>query len=195
MNRTALLYLTTELGPILVFFVVGRLTDFFTAVAIFMGATALACLLSWRLEKHIPVIPIISALFVFVGGGVTLLYSAPDAIILADTVYYLCIAVVLGVSLSYRTQLLKRLFNAVFAITDHGWRILTWRWFVALIIAAVANEYVRHFASPDFWIDYRFYKTIAITLFASYQFTLSRRYRIPEQSNAWGIRQRVVSKQ
>lgn len=188
MNRTALLYLTSEFGPIFAFFIAGRLTDFYTAVGVLMGTTLISCIISWRVERHLPVIPLISALFVLVGGAVTLFTTSPDAIILADTLYYLGIASILGVSLARRTQLLKRLFHPVFAITDTGWRTLTWRWLVMLLIAALANEYVRTVAAPEFWIDYRFYKTIAITLFATYQFTLSRKYRIEGEANAWGIR-------
>ena len=195
MSRTALLYLFTEFGPIVVFFAAGRLTDFYTAVAYFIAATVLACLFAWWRAKQVPVIPLVSAVFVIVGGLLTLLYDAPDAIIFADTLYYVLTAIVLGFSL-WKTQgrFLQRLFNPVFALTPYGWKLLTRRWLLLLICAAVFNEIVRQTASPGFWIDYRFYKTIVITAFALYQFTLSRQHRVLGESNAWGIRIRPAQK-
>jgi len=57
-----------------------------------------------------------------------------------------------------------------------------------VLLAAVANEIARATISPELWIEYRFYKSIVILLFSLWQFTLTRRYRIPTESNAWGLR-------
>ena len=189
MNGAALWSLFTEFGPIIVLFVAGQLTDFNTAVAYFVGATAGASAISWWRARQLPVLPLISAVFVIVGGIITLVYDAPDAIIFADTIYYLLLALLFVYSLYGRHGIfLKRLFGNVFAITDRGWRVLTIRWLVLCVVAAIINEYVRQTASPEVWIDYRFYKTIAITLFAVFQLSLSRKYRIVEEANAWGFR-------
>lgn len=188
MNRTSVLALVAEFGPIIAFFIAGRLTDFFTAVAILMLTTATAVLVSWHVDRRIPWLPILSAFFVLLGGLITLLYRAPDAIILADTMYYLTIVLGLGITLARRQLLLKQLFGTVFAITDRGWQLLTWRWFWFLLAAAIANEIARALLTPESWIDYRFYKTILVTLFALFQFILSSQYRLPDVSNRFGLR-------
>jgi len=56
-----------------------------------MTTTFLAVGLSWHLGKRIPWLPIISALFVVLGGLITLYFQDPNAIIFADTLYYACI--------------------------------------------------------------------------------------------------------
>lgn len=188
MNRTSILVTLAELGPVVAFFVAGQLLDFYTAVAILMAGTVLAVSVSWYLERHVPVLPIISAVFVLVGGAATFLFAEEDAIIIADTVYYGLIAGLLLTSLLRGRLILKAMFGLVFAITDTGWRTLSWRWFYFLALSALANETVRLLATPELWIDYRFYQTIVMILFASYQFTLTRQYRIEKESTAWGIR-------
>ena len=186
MNLTAVVVAIAEIGPILAFFIAGQVTEFFTAVLVLMLASILASILSWVRVRHIPWLPIISTLFVVVGGAVTLFFHEPDAIIIADTIYYALGAALLYLGLLRHTLLLKHLFQAVFAITDAGWRILTWRWIIFLSLAAGANETVRIIATPEFWVDYRFVKIIIVLLFATYQFTLARRYRISSESTDWG---------
>lgn len=188
MNRTTGLALLAEFGPLVAFFTAGRFTDFFTAVAILMVTTAMAVALSWYLDRRIPWLPIVSAVFVLIGGFITLTLRTPDAIILADTLYYGAVASVLGWSIARRKPLLKNLFGTVFALSNEGWRRLTWRWFVFLALAAFANEVARMVLTPESWIEYRFYKSIFVTGFALFQFTLSRHFRLPEVSNKWGIR-------
>lgn len=189
MTRVSWLYLISEFGPLVAFFVAGQVTDFFTAVAILMATTVVAVCISWFGARHIPWLPILSAVMVLAGGALTLIYQAPDAIIFADTMYYGTIALGLIVTLWRGTLIFKHLFAAVFAITDAGWRVLTWRWLIFLIIAATANEFARASLPPEVWIDYRFYKSIVLTFFALAQFQVARKYRIPEESNTWGLRQ------
>ena len=188
MTRAAVIHLLTEFAPVLVFFVAGQITSFFTATALLVISTFIALVIGWLYERRIPFLPIVSGIFVIVSGLITLLYSEPDALILADTLYYLLLALVVGAGLPYHRYFLKWLFESTFAMHDTGWRILSLRWFAVFMVAGVVNEAVRLLASPEFWIDYRFVKVILIAVFGFWQFRLSRRYRIPEISNEWGLR-------
>ncbi len=188
MNRTIFLAIVAEFGPLLTFFIAGRLTNFFEAVAILMCSVVIAVSSSWYFDRRIPWLPIISGLFVLIGGYITLSFREPDAVIIADTFYYLFIVIALGVSFSRGIFLFKKLFGSVFAITDEGWRILCWRWFWFLLLAACSNEIARYFLTPEAWIDYRFYKSIVLTAFALYQLTLTKKYRIEGISNRIGLR-------
>lgn len=188
MNLSTRLVVGAEFGPIILFFIAGRLTDFFTAVAILLVSTIVAVAVGWWLEKRVPWLPVLSATFVMFGGTITLVWSNPDAIIITDTLYYLTAGSALGISLYYGTPLLKTLFVGVFALTELGWWKLTVRWCIFLLLAAVANELARFLLTPEQWIDYRFVKTIIVTSFACYQITLSSRYRVPAESNRFGFR-------
>lgn len=188
MTKTSWLAFISEFSPLVSFFIAGQVTSFFNATAILMITTVVAVALSWIFDRRIPWLPIISAVFVLLGGTITLLYRAPDALILADTFYYSAIAIAIGISLMRGNLLLKTLFETVFAITPEGWRILTWRWLLFLILLASANEIARFLLTPESWITYRLFKSIIITLFGLYQFTLARRHRIEAESNRWGLR-------
>ena len=188
MNRTILMVGVAEFGPLLSFFIAGRFTNFFEAVAILMCAVVIAVSCSWYFDRRIPWLPIISGLFVLIGGFITLTFRAPDAVIIADTLYYLFIVTALGIAFVRGTYLFKKLFGVIFAITDDGWRILCWRWFWFLLLAAFANEVARYFLTPEAWIDYRFYKSIVLTFFALYQLTLTKKHRVEGISNKIGLR-------
>jgi intracellular septation protein A len=103
-------------------------------------------------------------------------------------VYFGTFAVLIAIGFWRKKHFLERVFDLTFAMTREGWDKLSRRWLVLFILAASANEFVRITMTPEFWIDYKFTKVIIIATFACYQFTLSRKYRIPGESNAWGLR-------
>lgn len=188
MNKHTLIAFIAEIGPLVIFFVAGQITDFFTAVAWLMGSTLLAVVTSLAYSSRIPWIPIISALFVLVGGTITLFFQTPDAIILADTIYYMSMSAWMLFSLLTGRHILRWLFGAIFAVNETGWRILEIRWCVFLLVAALGNEAARYLLPPELWIDYRFYQSIVVGIFSVAQFGVSSRYRLVAESTSWGIR-------
>lgn len=188
MTPGAFIQILTEFAPIIVFFIAGQVLSFRGAVVALLVATVISILIAWWQHRNIPVIPLASAVLVLVTGTLTVFFNKPDAIILADTIWFwgLALAIVIGF---YRPKhLLEVMFDKTFAITPEGWRRLSIRWLVLLVLAGAANEYVRIVLTPEFWIDYRVSKIIIIMLFSLYQFTLARKYRIEGESNCWGLR-------
>jgi len=189
MNRKAILHLTNEFAPIVAFFIAAQIFSFFTATGILIVSTIIALALGWIYEKRFPAIPIISAFFVIISGAITLIYQAPDALIFADSLYYFMMGATILGGLLFKVNLLQKIFNSTFAMNEVGWRILTNRWIVIFFLAAFINEIARFNLSPEEWVNFKGLKVITIALFGFYQFNLSRRYRIPELSNSWGLRQ------
>jgi intracellular septation protein len=188
MNKKAFLHLLNEFLPVLGFFVAAQLFDFFTATSVLMALTILALSAGWYFERHLPVLPIISGVFVIISGIITVVYQEPDALIFADSLYYFGMGLTIALGLIFKVNLLKRIFARVFAMQDIGWRILALRWIIIFLLGGVANELVRQFGTPELWVNFKVLKVITITIFGMYQFTLSRRYRIPGESNEWGLR-------
>jgi intracellular septation protein len=188
MNKKALLHLLNEFVPMIGFFVAAQVFNFYTATSVLMLLTVVALSLGWYFERHVPVLPIISGIFVVISGMITLLYQAPDALIFADSLYYFGMGLTIALGLFFRVNILKRIFARVFAMTDTGWRILTVRWIIIFLLGGIANEVVRITATPELWVHFKALKVITIAIFGLYQFTLSRKYRIPEESNEWGLR-------
>ncbi len=188
MNQKAVLHLLNEFVPVIGFFIAAQLFSFSVATACLMILTVSALALGWYFERHVPILPIISGCFVLISGSITIIYAAPDALILADSLYYFGMGITIGIALLFRVNILKYIFNRIFAMTDYGWRILAVRWISIFLLGGIANELVRLLATPEVWVHFKVMKVVTIAVFGIYQFTLSRQYRIPEESNAWGLR-------
>lgn len=187
-NTKALLHLMNEFAPVVAFFGAAQFYSFYTATAVLIVSTIAALIAGWVLERRLPVLPVISGLFVIISGFITICYKAPDALIVADSLYYFLMGVTILGGLFFKLNLLKRIFDATFAMYDEGWTILATRWIFIFLLAAAANEAARFALSPEEWVNFKVLKIITITVFGFYQFTLSKRFRIPEESNAWGLR-------
>jgi intracellular septation protein len=188
MNSKALLHLLNEFIPVIGFFIAAQVFSFYTATAVLMILTVTALSLGWYFERHLPILPIISGFFVLVSGVITLVYKAPDALIFADSLYYFLMALTIGIGLLCNVNILKKIFARVFAMNDIGWKILAQRWVLIFIIGGTANELVRLFATPEIWVQFKVLKVVTIALFGFYQFTLSKKHRLPDISNEWGLR-------
>lgn len=192
MTPGAIVQILYEFGPVVAFFLAGRFGTFTEAVITLVIATCISIMIAWTYHRHLPFMPLASGALVIGSGVFTIFFNQPDAIILADTIYFWGLAAAILVGFWRPTHMLEHMFDKTFAITKAGWDKLSMRWCTVLIIAGFANEYVRIFMTPEFWIDYRFTKIMIITAFSFYQFTLARKYRIEGESNSWGLRTKAI---
>jgi intracellular septation protein len=187
MWRTTLCFIL-ECLPILVLFVAGQYTDFFTALWYYLGSVLVAIIGIGIIARRFPYISVIFGSVIIASSLLSHHFNEPDILIFADSLYFFVAASALAISQWYGRNLMKFLFQPTFSITEEGWRILLWRWVVVLLIAGISNEIVRLTQTPEFWIDFQFYRSCLVLLFACTQFTLTRQYRIPDSSTPWGIR-------
>lgn len=188
MNIRALVQVFAEFAPVFAFFFAGQILPFSQAVLVLVVFTIVSLQLSRYFLGKIPVLPLFSGLMVIITGGITVFLDIPDAIIVGDTLYYWLFAGLIVSGFYYKPHFLERIFGEMFALTNKGWVLLSARWLYVLVLAGFANEYVRIYMTPEFWVDYKFTKVILLTLFAVYQCRLARIYRKPQESNAWGFR-------
>ena len=66
------LKLVLDLGPLLVFFGANSRFGIFAATGAFMAAIVIALAISYALTRHLPIMPLITAIVVLVFGGLTL---------------------------------------------------------------------------------------------------------------------------
>jgi intracellular septation protein len=184
------LKLLIEAGPLVVFFVVnGRgglpeLRDLwlaagaapasqqglFEATGTFMVVTVVALFAGWFLERRLPVLPLVSGLFVVVFGGLTLVLADELFIKLKPTLVNSLFAVILLGGLAFKRALLKPLFGSAFQLNDAGWRTLTLRWGLFFVFLAIVNEVVWRNFSTDFWVAFKLFGVLPVTvLFAGSQ--------------------------
>jgi hypothetical protein len=72
-------------------------------------------------------------------------------------------------------------------MNERGWDILVSRWIIALVIVGIVNELVRQFGTIPDWFVFQLLKTFILLGFASYQFTLTKKYRLATGTNSWGV--------
>lgn len=169
-----------EFGPVGVFFVAYYMADFLTAALALGVATLLALILSWLVNRRVPWFAIFSGTVTILTSLLTYLYTAPWMLIVKDSIYYFLFAAFLGVSLVKQLGVFKAFFGHIFALEPIGWRILEQRWFGFFLLAGSTNELVRWYLTVDQWVIYKQVVVVVFLAFGLYQFTVSRRHRLPE---------------
>jgi intracellular septation protein len=171
------LKLALDLGPLVLFFAANARFGIFVATAAFMVAVVIALAVGYALTRHIPVMPLVTAVIVLVFGGLTLALQDELFIKLKPTMIYALFAAVLFGGLAFGKLLLGMVFDSVFDLTDEGWRKLTWRWALFFVAMAVVNEIVWRNFSTDVWVSFKLFGFVPLTfLFAAAQYPLLQRY-------------------
>lgn len=172
-----LLRLALDLGPLLIFFFANARAGIFWATGGFMAAMAVALVVTFALTRRIPPMPLITAVFVAVFGALTLWLQDETFIKLKPTLVYILFALILGGGLAVNRPFLKPLIGAMLALTDEGWRKLTWRWTGFFLVLALLNEAVWRNVSTDAWVAFKTFGFLPLTFaFAIAQIGLIRRH-------------------
>jgi intracellular septation protein len=185
MFKTIIL-LFLEILPLLLFFALGQYLPFLQAVSGYIVATIVVIGIIWHLQKRISFLALIFGGYVIIAGALSIWFSNPNILLLSDTLYYLVAALVVGILSTLKINVMRKLFGHTFAITETGWRILNRRWMIVLALAGISNELVRQLGTTDDWLYFQVIRTFLILSFATYQFTLTKKYRRPE-ATAWGV--------
>ncbi len=192
-----LLKFALELGPLLVFFFANTRSDWlaarfpalaelggpiFVATALFMAATVLALAVSWALTRTLPIVPLVSGVFVVVFGGLTLWLQNDVFIKMKPTIVNgIFASLLLGGLFLFDRPLLGYVFDQAFKLDDAGWRKLTLRWGLFFIALAVVNEVVWRNFSERFWVNFKVWGTMPITMaFMLCQIPLLQRHALPD---------------
>jgi len=176
---------TVDYGPLAVFFAAYFMADLLTATAALMVATAVALALSLAVRRKVPLLPVITAVIVGVFGGLTLWLEDETFIKMKPTIIQAIFAAVLLGGLALGRPLLKPLLGAALPpMDDVGWRRLTLRYGLFFIAMAALNEAVWRTQSTDFWVTFKVFGIVALTLiFGVAQVPLISRHRLPEEAS------------
>tara|TARA_R110002126_G_scaffold201238_2_gene348711 strand:+ start:1128 stop:1772 length:645 start_codon:yes stop_codon:yes gene_type:complete len=193
-----LLKLVLELGPLMVFFFANSrgawLAETFPALAafggpifvatgLFMIATATSLIVSWILTRTLPIMPLVSGIVVFVFGALTLWLQNETFIKMKPTIVNGLFASILLGGLLFGKALLGYVFDSAFKLDAEGWRKLTLRWGLFFIFLAVLNEVIWRSFSTDFWVAFKVWGTMPITiLFTMSQMPLIMKHTVEEKA-------------
>lgn len=168
-----------EMGPLGVFFLTNSYKGIFWGTGAFMVATVISLIASRMLYGRVPVMPLISGVFVLVFGGLTLILHDDLFIKMKPTIVNSIFASILFGGLLFGHALLKYLFGEVFRLTETGWRVLTFRWACFFVLLAVLNEIIWRTYSTDVWVSFKVFGIMPLSMaFAISQIGLLKKHEV-----------------
>lgn len=158
-----------DFGPVIIFFVVNYLAPpplgIFYATGAFMAAMMAAMVYSWAKVGKISPMLLFSGVMVLIFGGITLLLRDETFIKLKPTIYYVFIASILIMGLIAKRPTLQALLGSVYpGLSDKGWDLLSRNWAIFFLAMAVLNEIIWRNFSTDFWVGFKLWGAIPLTL-------------------------------
>lgn len=138
-----------------------------SATWVLMGASALALLVGWLVERRLAWLPAIAGGFALVFGGLTVIFHDSSFMKLKLTVQNGLLAAVLLGSVALGKNIGKTILGAAIAMPDAAWRSLTLRYGLFFAAVAVVNEFVWRTQSNDAWVAFRGGLQIAAIVFAA----------------------------
>ena len=199
--------LLVELGPLLVFFVTYFVAKKFAgggdvdpgdaaamgeielrgitwATGLFVPATLAALVASFRVERRVQPMTLVTAVLVVVLGGLTIYLQDATFIQRKPTlVSGLMGSLMLG-GLLFGRSLVQPLMGSSLSLTDEGWRKLTFRWGLFFYLVAAANEVAWRNLSMDAWLNFKVFGILGMTfLFLLLQAPLLQRYALEPQGD------------
>lgn len=181
-SENPILKLALELGPLAVFFFANSRWDIFTATAAFMVAMVVSLAISWTLTRRLAIMPVVTGVVVLVFGTLTLVLHDETFIKMKPTIVNGLFAAVLLGGLLFGKALLGYVFDGAFRLDAEGWRKLTLRWGVFFVFLALVNEVVWRTQTTDFWVAFKVWGIMPITLvFSALQLPLLTRHALEKE--------------
>ena len=174
--------LLIDIGPLAVFFIFYTRSGLQAAILPLMIATIISVIISYLLERKVPIMPTLGAAIVLIFGGLTIYFDNEIFIKMKPTIINLVFAMILYGGVILKKPLLKLLLGAALKLEEDGWKILTQRWIAFFIALAILNEIVWRTMSEDFWVNFKVFGILPITfIFTMTQFPLIKKYQVEEK--------------
>ena len=138
----------------LVYFLGGR--DLIQATWTLVGASALALVVGFGLERRLALIPLFVGVIALVFGGLTLIFHDAIFLKIKPTIINTLFGLGLLVSAAMRKNVLKSVLGKAIEMPDEAWRSLTVRYGIFYLGLAALNEAVWRTQPEDIWVLFRF---------------------------------------
>ncbi|MBO6677286.1 septation protein A [Parvibaculum sp.] len=174
MTNSQWVRMAIELGPLVVFFLLNSKADaifgnaeaqnIFYATGGFMVATAISLGYSYAKFRKVPTMPLVTGIFVMIFGALTIYLQDEQFIKVKPTIVNALFAAALLGAASMGKPIMKQLFDGAFNLTDKGWMVLTVRWGLFFVFLGVINEIVWRNFSTDFWVSFKLFGVMPLTM-------------------------------
>jgi len=156
-----------DFGPILIFFTIYLSSNNNLKLAIppFIIATFIALAVIFFLEKKIAMVPLTGGVLIGLFGGLTLYFDNKVFFYMKPTIINLLFAGVLFFGqYVIKKNLLKMFFKNKLILKNEGWKKLNYYWIYFFLFIAALNEIVWRTQSELFWVNFKVWGFLPITL-------------------------------
>lgn len=167
LNKPASKFLYDYL-PIIVFFACYKLAKtpnpLITATIYMIITTFLALIICYVVTKKIPFVALVSGSILAVFGGLTILLEDELFIKIKPTIINLLFALILFYGFFTKKPFLSYILGEQIKMSTKAWLTLSLRWAIFFTFLATINEIVRHNFSTDFWVQFKIFGMLPISL-------------------------------
>ena len=190
--------LALETGPLVVFIMANNNGDklaemfpilaqlggkIFVGTAFFMVAMTISLIITWLYERRVALMPLITFVMVVIFGMLTLYLQDEFFIKVKPTIINTMFGVaILGTLFLFKVPVMKLLFDGPFKLDDTGWTKLSFRWGCFFLFLAVVNEVVWRTQSTDFWVAFKLWGVMPMTMiFMMFQYPVMMKHGLEEE--------------
>ncbi|HSG03901.1 MAG TPA: septation protein A [Marinobacterium sp.] len=171
--------------PVIVFFAVYKYTnDILIATAVLIPATILQMLYTWKVQRKIENMQLITLALVVLLGGATLMFQDKAFIQWKPTVVNWMFALgFLGTQFIGNKTVVERLMGSSIEMERRIWRKLNLIWVIFFLLLGFINLYVAYNFSEETWVNFKLFGMLGLTLvfIVAQGFYISRHAKEPEQ--------------
>ena len=154
-----------EFGPLLLFFGVNYFYGIYAGTASLVGATILALIMSWHLERRIPKMAAIGCVMVVFFGGLTILMEDDFYIKIKPTAASLAIAIAIMGGYMLGMNPIRAMMEQLKMPDESGiWRELTFSFVGMMLTIAAANELAWRNLTTEQWVTFKVFGLTGISL-------------------------------
>ena len=192
-NENALRKQILELGPLILFFIGNYFFGILWGTGILVFATLISIIVSWFIDKKIPLMASFGCAAVVFFGVLTLIFDrdvaiqtgSEEGVFLFIKIKPTVVSLLIGLSLIATDLMgynpLKSIMSSGLKLSPKGWKSLTRLWVVMFISMALANELAWRNLTTDDWVSFKaFGIPILSIVFAIFSIPVIRKYNIEE---------------
>jgi intracellular septation protein len=163
MNKSLRRFLL-ELGPLLLFFITYRKSGMNHGIIMLIMTTTMSVIISYILEKKIPIIAVIGAAFIAVFGGLAIYFNNKIFFFMKPTfINFIFAAALIYTKYIQKKLILKNIFDTV-KISNNGWSKVTDHWIYFFVFLGFLNEFIWRTQSESFWVSFKVFGIVPISL-------------------------------
>ena len=150
--------------PIILFFIVFKYADIFYATGVAMLSSVVLIGAQKLFNKPVEKIQWAGLIMIIFFGSLTIVLQNEQFIKLKPTVLYFVLAAALLIPQFFGKYLIKSLLEKQIALPDIAWKKLNLSWIIFFTFLGFLNLYVAENFSTDFWVEFKLFGMLAITL-------------------------------